>query len=207
MGKVVNFPISRASRLGFSKAKKRKRIDLEDLGQLNLFAQQFNAKTVKLAELKTPFNQALSFDEKGDYDQATEFYLKAIELNDSRADAYCNLGILASKETNYTKAIDNFSNCLKDEPRHFTCHYNLANVYSEVGNLPLAKIHYEVCISVEPEFSSPYYNLGLVLALDNDYHNAMHAFSKYKRLTPNEDHGNVDKLISSLQKTLVEKAQ
>ncbi|MEM9855875.1 MAG: hypothetical protein AAF843_00875 [Bacteroidota bacterium] len=207
MGKIVNFPITRANRLGFSKAKRRKRIDLEKLGQLNLFAQEDRTKTIRIAELKTPFNQALAFDERGEYNQAKDFYLKAITQNDSRADAYCNLGILASKEESFSAAIDYFSKCLAQEPRHFTCHYNLANVYSEIGNLSLAKVHYEVCISISPDFSNSYYNLGLVLALSDDYHNAMHSFNKYKKLAPDEDHLGVDKLLNSLQKTLIEKAQ
>ncbi len=208
MGKVINFAISSANRLGFSKAKRRrKKVDLEELGQLNLFNSPGLSKTILIAELKTPFNQALAFDEREQYDEAKEFYIKAVEMNNNRVDAYCNLGILASKEGNLSEAIDHFSKCLKEDPRHFTCHYNLANVYSEVGNLSLAKVHYEVCINIAPDFSNSYYNLGLVLALSDDYHNAMHVFYKYKKLTPDEDHMNVDKLLSTLQKTLIEKAQ
>ncbi|MEM7110134.1 MAG: hypothetical protein AAF519_18040, partial [Bacteroidota bacterium] len=60
MGKIINFPITPADRLGFSKAKKRKKIDLEELGQLNLFDQQDTAKTVRITELATPFSQALN---------------------------------------------------------------------------------------------------------------------------------------------------
>ncbi|MEM7107460.1 MAG: tetratricopeptide repeat protein, partial [Bacteroidota bacterium] len=193
--------------LGFSKAKKRKKIDLEELGQLNLFDQQDTAKTVRITELATPFSQALNHDENEKYDQAKEFYLKAVEMNDNRVDAYCNLGILQSKEGNFSEAIDLFSKCLAEDVRHFTCHYNLANVYSEIGNLTLAKVHYEVCINIAPDFSNSYYNLGLVLALKDEYHGAMHAFYKYRKLTPGEDHTNVDKLLSSLQKTLIEKVQ
>ncbi|MEM6522475.1 MAG: tetratricopeptide repeat protein [Bacteroidota bacterium] len=207
MGKIINFPITPADRLGFRKAKRRKKIDLEELGQLNLFDQGNTAKTIQLAELKTPFNQALAHDENDEYDQAKEFYLKAVEINDNKVDAYCNLGILESKKNNISGAIDLFSKCLAKDSRHFTCHYNLANVYSEIGNLPLAKVHYEVCINISPDFSNSYYNLGLVLALNDEYHSAMHAFYKYKKLTPDEDHLNVDKLLSSLQKTLIEKAQ
>ena len=65
-------------------------------------------------------------------------YLKAIESKDSIADAYCNLGILESQDKNYSKAIDCFTLCLKEDPRHFEAHYNLANLYAEIGNFMFA---------------------------------------------------------------------
>ena len=51
----------------------------------------------------------------------------------------------------YTKALDYLTQCLQRNPRHFEAHYNLGNVYSELGNLDLAKVHYELSMKQLPE--------------------------------------------------------
>src|SRR5690606_23447527 len=78
-------------------------------------------------------------------------------------------------------------------------HYNLANLYAEVGNYALAKLHYRVSIEVEPEFPNSYFNLGLVLALEKDYREAVKALLRYRESTPDEDHRQTDSLVFALQ--------
>ncbi|MTI19939.1 tetratricopeptide repeat protein [Fulvivirga sp. RKSG066] len=205
MAKVVKFPLSDNTRIGYKRVKKRKKVNLEDYGQLNMFKTP--PPEAKVVEMRThrhesDFEYALSLDEKGELDKAKEFYLRAINAKDSEADAYCNLGIIESEEKQFAKAIDSFTKSLKADPRHFEAHYNLANVYSEVGNKALAKIHYELVLEIEPEFASAYYNLGLVLALDNQFKEAIRVLKKYKILI-DDDHEHVNRLINSLQKTML----
>ncbi len=208
MTRIVKFPLNSTSKLGFKKARRRKKVDLEKHGQLNLFtAQEKEAKVVSLSSRESSFERALQLDEAHNFSLAKEYYQKAIENKESVADAWCNLGVIQSEEHGFSQAIDSFTHCLKEEPRHFEAHYNLGNVYSEVGNLGLAKIHYELCIAIEADFASAYYNLGLSLALANDYRGAINVLLKYMDLTPESEHDNLNKLIKSLQETLVNKAQ
>lgn len=207
MAKVVKFPINNNSRLGYKKVSKCRRVNLEDYGQLNMFTTApSEAKVVSMQTHQSPFEQALYFDENNN-DKAIEYYWKAINAGECVADAFCNLGILESGKENYIKAIDSFANCLKHDPRHFEAHYNLANVYSEVGDLALAKLHYELAIEIEPEFESAYYNLGLVMAMQKDFKGAIRILNTYRSLSTERERGNVDKLIESLQKTMRSKAQ
>lgn len=186
---------------------KCRRVNLEDYGQLNMFTTApSEAKVVSMQTHQSPFEQALYFDENND-DKAIEYYWKAINAGECVADAFCNLGILESGKENYIKAIDSFANCLKHDPRHFEAHYNLANVYSEVGDLALAKLHYELAIEIEPEFESAYYNLGLVMAMQKDFKGAIRILNTYRSLSTERERGNVDKLIESLQKTMRSRAQ
>lgn len=202
MTRVVKFPITNNSRLGYKRVKKRKKVDLEDYGQLNLFkAKPAEAKVVPMRSHESDFEYALTLDERGENDKAREFYLKAVNANDSAADAYCNLGIIESVDQNFSKAIDYFTKSLKMDPRHYEAHYNLGNVYSEAGNRGLAKVHYELVLEIEPEFASAYYNLGLVLALENEYEEAIRILKQYKLLI-DDDHEQVNRLIQSLQKTM-----
>lgn len=167
-------------------------------GQLNLFT---GAKVVKLNNL-TPFEEALMQDEAGDREKARELYIEAIRKKDNLADAYCNLGIIESDSRNFSKAIDCFTLCLKEDPRHFEAHYNLANQYAEIGNIPLAKVHYEMSIGIEPDFPNSYFNLGLTLALNKEIPAAIHALQSYRKLVPPEERNQADELIDTLSRTL-----
>lgn len=202
MTKVVKFPKSMPAKLGHRKASKRKPVNLEDFGQLNLFSPPpSEARVVKMNSNYSLFEEALALDDSGDT-RSRELYLKAIEAGDCVADAFCNLGILESNEGAFVRAIDCFTNCLRHDPRHFEAHYNLANIYADAGNLKLAKMHYEISIQIEPEFASSYYNLGLVLALDHQYQDAMVALNRYRELAPYEEKINVDDLIRSLKRSV-----
>ena len=123
MAKVVQFPINNTpEKFGLQRALKKKTKPSSKPGQLNLFT---SGKVVKLNQLSS-FEEALMMDEQGDTKTARLLYQKAINDNDSAADAYCNLGIIESQEGNYPKAIDNFTLALKKDPRHYEAHYNLA---------------------------------------------------------------------------------
>jgi len=193
MAKVVKFPIQPPEKFGFRPVRKKRAVTPEKPGQLNLFT---GGKVVKLNQLTT-FEEALLLDEHGD-PRAKDSYLKAIKEFDSVPDAFCNLGILESKARNHTKAIDCFTLSLKEDPRHFESHYNLANLYAELGNLPLAKVHYQISISIEPDFPNSYFNLGLTLAMNREIEEAVQSLIAYKKLSSQDDIGQVDELIDSL---------
>ncbi|MBT1701385.1 tetratricopeptide repeat protein [Fulvivirgaceae bacterium PWU4] len=195
MAKIIQFSANPApEKFGPQRARTKKGEEGVKPNQLNLFT---GGKIVKLNHL-SPFEEALLTDDHDDKRSARLLYQKAIEAGDSVADAYCNLGILESQEGNNSKAIDCFTMCLKHQPRHYEAHYNLANLFAEAGNYALAKLHYEISIEIEPSFSNCYYNLGLTLALNKQYKEAIEVLTKYRELTPTEDHKQTDDLIFKL---------
>lgn len=197
MAKVVKFPVPTPEKFGFKPVRKKRASRQDKHGQLNLFA---GGKLIKLSQL-SPFEEALMVDEQGQ-SSAKALYQKAIEAGDCVADSYCNLGILESQEKHYSKAIDCFTLCLKEEPRHFEAHYNLANLYAEVGNFPLAKVHYQMSIELEPEFPNSHFNLGLTLAMNREIEEAILSLMNYRRLAPAEDRSHVEELIDNLSRTV-----
>lgn len=195
MAKVVQFPLPDPEKFGPVRVQKKRSVEPRPPGQLNLFT---GAKIVRLHQL-TEFEEALMIDNQGDVNEARKLYQKAIEDGDSLADAYCNLGILEWQEGYTTKAIDNFTLSLKHDPRHFEAHYNLANLYGEIGNFPLAKVHYEVSIEIEPSFPNSYFNLGLTLAMNKEFPEAVMVLQRYRQLTSPDNYKQADDLISKLQ--------
>ncbi len=198
MAKIVQFPISPApEKFGLQRARKKRGKDGAKRGQLDLFS---SGKVVRLHQL-TSFEEAYQADESGDTQKARLYYQKAIEENDCSADAWCNLGIIDFQQSNYPKAIDCFTRCLKEDPRHTEAHYNLANVYAELGNHALAKVHYGIAIELDPDFLNGYYNLGLTHAVIREYREAVDCLRKYRDLAPEDDQSQADDLIDKLSST------
>ncbi|NQZ78338.1 MAG: tetratricopeptide repeat protein [Ekhidna sp.] len=197
MTKVVQFPVNPPQKLGLKKARRRRKPNLEDYGQLNIFDQLPDTPIVALPQAGSLFEEALKLDEEGD-EKAEKFYLLAIENKQSVEDAFCNLGILMSNNGNSSKAIDYLTKCLEQNPRHFEAHYNLGNVYSDIGNLSLAKVHYELSVQIEPSYPNGYYNLGLVLISLKNYKDAINRINQFVELTPSSEHQVANELIKTL---------
>jgi tetratricopeptide (TPR) repeat protein len=199
MAKIIQFPLNPGpEKFGLQRVRRTKTKGDGRPSQLNLFSA---GKVIRLNQLSV-FEEALLMDEQGETKKARGYYQKAVAEEDSAADAYCNLGIIESQEENYPKAIDCFTMCLKENPRHYEAHYNLANLYAEIGNHALAKVHYRIAIELEPEFPNSYYNLGITLAQEKDYREAVQFLKKYRDLSPKEEHQQTDDLICKLSTTL-----
>lgn len=196
MAKVVKFPGPAPEKFGLQRVGKKagEKKSPENQAQLPLFS---GARVVKLNRL-TSFEEALLQDEHHNLKLAKTLYEKAISEGESMEDAYCNLGILESEENNTVKAIDCFTKCLKLDPRHFEAHYNLANLYAEVGNYTLAKFHYRISIEVEPAYPNSYFNLGLTLAMNKEFDEAVKVLNEYRTLSSGEDLAYTDELIRQL---------
>ena len=198
MARVVQFPVKPPEKLGPRRARRSRRPNLEDFGQLNLFDQLEDTTPVRsLPQADSFFEEAMTLDEQGK-PEAEKYYLLAIENNESVEDAFCNLGILKSGQGDLTKAIDYLTQCLQRNPRHFEAHYNLRNVYSDLGNLELARAHYELSTEIEPNYPNSFYNLGLVLISLKRYKEAIQRINQYVELAPSSEHQIANELIKTL---------
>jgi tetratricopeptide (TPR) repeat protein len=201
MAQILKFP-QQASKFGYKRVKKRAHAD-DNPDQLHLFPQP-SAQILNFAPDLSRFEQALMWDERGDL-KAAELYRKAIEEHDCVADAYCNLGIIESKQGNTTKAFDCFTTSLKFDPRHSEAHYNLGNLYSDVNDLRLAQVHYELAVEMDPSFPNVYFNLALVQAINNELAAAVSTLTKYQELVSEPEGRNADELLDNLKKSLAVK--
>ena len=190
MGEILKFP-AEGAKLGYKRVRRRKAE--EDPGQLPLFPQ-VAAPLLSFAAPSSPFDQALMFDERGDA-KAADLYSKAIDDQDRVADAYCNLGIIESRNGNTTKAFDCFTTSLKHNPRHSEAHYNLGNLYFELNDFRLAQIHYEMAGEVDPSFANAYFNLALVQSINKDFAAAISALTKYQALVSRDEARNAEELL------------
>lgn len=198
MAQIIKFP-GPASKFGYTRV--RRRVRPENPNQLQLFSQAAPSNILAIPSLLSAFERALMLDEQGD-GKAAELYLQAIENNESVADAYCNLGIIQSKQGLTSKAFDSFTKSLTHNPRHFEAHYNLGNMYFEVSDWRLARVHYQIAVEIDPGFPNVYFNLGLVLATNHELEPAIRALETYQNLVAPEQAQNAAELLENLKKSL-----
>lgn len=193
--KIYRLPQSDPENFGPKRVRSKKYRKLEKHGQLDLFT---SGKILRL-QPSSSFEEALVLDESGDTQSAKKWYQKAIQIEDSTADACCNLGIILYEEKDYPSAINNFTLCLGHNPRHCEAHFNLANVYAEVGDLGLAKLHYRIAIEIEPGFLGSYINLGLALAKNDEYEEAIEVLNTFLAQAPEHERQPAEDLVTTLK--------
>jgi tetratricopeptide (TPR) repeat protein len=198
MGDIIQLP-GEALKLGYKRVRKRTR-STDDPDQLHLFSAPA-ARVLSFSSAMSPFEEALASDERGDA-RAADLYLRAIESQDCVADAFCNLGIIETGKGNTVRAFDCFTSSLKHNPRHSEAHYNLANLYFDLGDFRLAQIHFELAGQLDPYFANAYFNLALVQAINHDLAAAITTLTRYQAMVSEDEARHADEFLQSLQESL-----
>jgi len=198
MAQILNFPVQ-PSKLGYKRAKRRAG-RARDVNQLDLFPEP-EAQILHLESGLSRFDQALMLDERGEPGAAADLYAKAIAEQDCPADAYCNLGIIESRNGNTMRAFDCFTASLKHNPRQAEAHYNLGNLYFELNDFRLAQTHYEMAAEIDPALVNVYFNLALIQAINNDFSAAIVALGKYRESVSEEEGRVAEELLQNLKQS------
>jgi len=199
MATILKLPKRAPDKFGHKRVSRVRRTKGAKKNQTDLFGVK--ARIVPFPSNLSPFEQALLLDSKGS-PKAREVYLHAIAENDSVADAYCNLGIIESDTGRTDEAFDCFTKSLQTVPSHFESHFNIANLYFDLGELRPSKVHYEIACHVRDDYAHTFFNLGLVHALEGDLEAAYEALSRFKDLSGKTESAVADDLISQLASTL-----
>lgn len=129
-------------------------------GTALLGLEEFNNAVEKLsqavlydADFATAFAKRgyayLQLGSKYDY-QARNDLETAIRINPNFLTAYTNLGLLESRNRNFSKAIEHYNKALQLDESHFPTRYNLALVYVKQENLEEAKREFEQIVNSAP---------------------------------------------------------
>lgn len=197
MAQIIQFP-AQASKFGYKRV--RRRAKPADARQLQLCFPP-TATILDFESGLGPFERALRLDERED-SRAAELYAKAIEEQECVADAYCNLGIIQSKQGETAQAFSSFTLALGHDPRHLEAHFNLGNLYFEVDDFRLAAVHFRLAVEIDPTFPNALFNLSLVEAITGEFKAATGALAAYRKLVPPEEGRHADEVLDSLMKSL-----
>jgi serine/threonine-protein kinase len=87
------------------------------------------------------------------FEEAIEYYKKAIELDRNYSRAYSDLGLILQTQGQFDEAIHCHQTSLQIDPDYVWAHYNLANALGARGRLNEAYEHFEEVIRVDPNNS------------------------------------------------------
>jgi Tfp pilus assembly protein PilF len=104
-------------------------------------------------ELAIHFFKGLSYELKGQLDNAIDEYSKAIEINPRFAEAYRNRGYACAKEHNYNKAISDYTKAIEINPRDFGAYNERGNAYFLKGQYAKAISDWTKAILIKPRSS------------------------------------------------------
>ncbi len=107
------------------------------------------------------FDKAYQASLAGKYDEAIEYYKKAIGIKTDFAAAHANLGVTYMNKGSLNEALVSLKKALDLDAQNAGTYYNLGLVQDKMSNLDEAIIAYEKSIAINPSFASAYQNLGI----------------------------------------------
>jgi len=120
-------------------------------------------------------NQQKTAEARASFERATKLHAS---YPDTLANAWNNLGLLATREGQTKEAILCFQKALQSSPDHLIALNNLGNAYRAQKNWGEARKTFERALEVSPDDSEANYGLGMVFAQADD---TVHAYEYLQR--------------------------
>jgi len=73
---------------------------------------------------------------------------------------------------------------LEADPEYPLAHFNLANLFDEMGDKPRALFHYQAALSLNPAYGDAHYNLALLHQTSGQSMKAIQHWKQYLKLDP-----------------------
>ena len=161
------------------------------------------------------FFKAISYVNKGLYDQAISGFTKAIEINPGYAMPYYNRGTAYVNKGQYDKAISDLTKVIEINPSYVENAYlNRGVAYVNKGQHDQAISDYTKAIEINPKYADAYYNRGLSYKKNrkndkdiSEYTKAIeinpkYANAYYDRGLAYDDKGKYNQVISDYTKAI-----
>ena len=130
------------------------------------------------------FQQAISFHQNGQLDDAERLYRQCIEALPPSAEPYQMLGVLMLRQGRNGEALDLFDAGLKINPNNAEAHGNCGNALKGLGRFEEALVAYDKAIAINPVFVGAHYNRALMLQELRRFEAALVGYKKALALQP-----------------------
>lgn len=143
-------------------------------------------KTAETTPLGTRVHHALAlhYRDKGDYETAEKYALRAIELASKNYDAYENLGTIDAYKGNYGEAIKYYNKAIELNPDFYLAYNNLGLVYSYIGDFNSSIFYLKKAIEINPKLSKAYNDLGTIYGQIGNFDEAIKLINKAIEINP-----------------------
>ncbi len=134
--------------------------------------------------IQEALQQAVSLQNQGRQGEAEAYYEAILRVDAYQPDALHLLGLIASANRNYDKAIGLIGKALEVAPASPLFYGNLGVVLRQAGRIDEAIIAYRESIRFDPNSSDNFFNLGKSLKLKGEREEAEASFRKSIQLNP-----------------------
>jgi tetratricopeptide (TPR) repeat protein len=97
---------------------------------------------------------------------------------------YYNRGIEYARKSDYDRAISDYNEAIRLDPKYAFAYYNRGLVYNDQKNYDRAISDYNEAIRLDPKYAFAYYNRGLVYYIQKNYDRAISDYNEAIRLDP-----------------------
>lgn len=122
--------------------------------------------------------------ERGDVDEALVLYREAIEFDPENVRVNINLASALMEKGQYDEALEYANKANGMAPDHPDFLYKRGSIYWRMRNVEAARADFERSVELDPKHAKARSNLGLVHALDGDYHTAIRLFHQALETEP-----------------------
>lgn len=130
------------------------------------------------------FYIGLTFQEKGEYEEAIKHYDQAIRINPQDATAYNNRGIATDALGRHGQAIADFDQAIRINPQRTQAYNNRGSAKSELGRHEEAIVDYNQAIRINPQYAKAYYNRGNAKHALGQHHDAIADYDQAIHIKP-----------------------
>ncbi len=137
-------------------------------------------------------NKAVEAYKNQHYKDAQVFFMKAIELDPTYAEAYSNLGAIHSKFKNFAKAIELYKKAIELKPSYAGVYTNLGNALNKSYEYEEAVYYHNIAIKLAPNESNHYSNIASAYKNLGRFDRAIKFYKKAIELDKNNINAHFD---------------
>jgi len=134
------------------------------------------------------FSKATGYHQKGQYEQAEQFYRQVLALAPKHADSLHLLGLILADRGLFSQGLNLISQAIDCNPKFAAYYLNRGLIYKRLNQLNQAVEDYQQAIHIEPRMIEAYCNLGDALLEQQQVDNAIVAYQNALKL--NSRHRN-----------------
>jgi len=127
---------------------------------------------------------ALFYRDEGNYDKAIEEFNKVLELDPNSGEVHNGLGYIYLLKGNFEKSIEHLKKYASLNPEDANPLDSMADAYFQMGRLDEAIAKYKEALEIKPDFLISYLKIGYILALKEDYSEALKSVDRYIAMAP-----------------------
>jgi predicted O-linked N-acetylglucosamine transferase (SPINDLY family) len=136
----------------------------------------------------------------GKFEDAIQFYEKAIAINPRYAKAHYNLAGTHHELDQINKALESYKEAIKIDPSYAEAHNNIGNLFVEIDQLDHAIDSFQKAVALSPQYLEAHYSLSIVFQNLGQFKNMASHLNEVIAIKPDfsEAHNNLGIALKEL---------